>query len=65
LIRAYGANSDGWVGKEIELVLGKIKFQGELQDGVIVKPISPRNAAAENKAATEADDEFGDDDLQF
>jgi hypothetical protein len=41
LMRAYGSNSDHWTGKEIELALAKIKYQGELQDAVIVKPISP------------------------
>jgi hypothetical protein len=28
LMRAYGRNSDDWVGKEIELYLGEIEFQG-------------------------------------
>ena len=51
LMRAYGSNSDEWVGKDIELALGKIKFQGEWQDAVIVKPISPPIAAAGKKQA--------------
>jgi hypothetical protein len=66
LMRAYGANGDHWVGKEIALALGKVKFQGELQDAVIVKPISPPiTAAGKNQAAAKAEDEFGDDDIQF
>ena len=65
LMRAYGSNSDNWVGKKIELALGQIKYQGELQDAVIVKPISPPIAAAGNKAATKTEDDFGDDDIPF
>jgi hypothetical protein len=66
LMRAYESNSDNWIGKEIELALGKVKFQGELQDAVIVKPISPTiAAAAEKKAATKAEDDFGDDHIPF
>ena len=62
LMRAYGSNSDQWVGKDIELTLGQIKFQGEWQDAVIVKPISPPIAAAgKNQATTKGQDEFGDD----
>jgi hypothetical protein len=54
LVRAYGSNSDGWIGKEVELVLGRVKFQGEPQDAVIVKPISPPIAAK----SSEMDDEI-------
>jgi hypothetical protein len=39
LMRAYGPNSDDWIGKYIELTLGQLQFEGELQDAVIVKPI--------------------------
>ena len=41
LMRAYGRNSDDWVGKEIELYLGEIEFQGTPQEAVLVRPISP------------------------
>ena len=33
--------ADGWIGKEIELSLGEIEFQGEPQESILVKPISP------------------------
>jgi hypothetical protein len=39
LMRAYGSNSDDWIGKKIELTLGQLLFEGKLQDAVIVKPI--------------------------
>lgn len=41
LERAYGRNSDDWIGKEVEMVLGELEFQGKMQPAVIVKPISP------------------------
>ena len=41
LARAYGMKSNDWLGKEIELEVGKIKFQGEPQEVILVKPISP------------------------
>jgi hypothetical protein len=41
LIRAYGWDSDSWIGKEIELYVGEIEFQNKPIDAVLVKPISP------------------------
>jgi hypothetical protein len=31
LVRSYGKDSDAWVGKEIELHLGEIEYQGSPQ----------------------------------
>ena len=41
LARAYGTNSDKWVGKEIKLVIGNVDFQGKPQEAIIVETISP------------------------
>jgi len=41
LARAYGMESDDWLGKEIELEVGEIKFRGEPQEAILVKPITP------------------------
>jgi hypothetical protein len=41
LINAYGGESDGWLKKEIELSLGEAEYQGEMQESIVVKPISP------------------------
>jgi len=40
LARAYGIDSDGWVGKQIQLELGSVEYQGAMQDSIVVVPIS-------------------------
>lgn len=47
LARAYGWESDDWKGKEVELAVGEIPYQGKPQESILVKPISP---PIENKA---------------
>ena len=37
LRRAFGDDSDAWVGEHVELYLGKIKYQGSAKDAVLVK----------------------------
>ena len=38
---SYGGESDDWINKEIELSLGEVEYDGQLQETVVVKPISP------------------------
>jgi hypothetical protein len=38
LVRAFGPESESWIGKKIKLVLGTIDFRGEPQESVIVEP---------------------------
>jgi len=52
LVRAYGPDSDSWVGKEIKLKKGQVEYQGELQDSVVIEPVSPSLSAKERAAAT-------------
>src|ERR1700733_3337177 len=40
LIGAYGRDSDGWIGKEIELYAGEVKVQDKMQPAVLVRPVS-------------------------
>ena len=49
LVRAYGSESDYWIGKQIELVLGEIEYQGAPREAVLVKPISPSIKKKETK----------------
>jgi hypothetical protein len=47
LMKAYGKNSDDWLGKAVELYLGQIEFQNQPQEAVLVRPISPPLSPAE------------------
>lgn len=51
LIRAYGPDDAGWIGKEVELHLGQVPYQGKPTDSVVVKPISPALSDAERQQA--------------
>jgi hypothetical protein len=54
LMRAYGPNSDDWIGKEVELFLGEIEYQGKMQEAVLVRPISPLVKAKEQTKLKQA-----------
>jgi hypothetical protein len=41
LVTSYGDESDDWINKEIELSLGEVEYDGQMQETVVVKPISP------------------------
>jgi hypothetical protein len=55
LIRAYGTDSEHWVGEQIEMFLGKIKYQGSDHEAVLVRPISPPLKPAAEKKPPKAD----------
>ena len=55
LALAYGFESGDWIGKEVELEVGEIRYRGESQEAILVKPISP---SIEKKAPPNP--EFGD-----
>jgi hypothetical protein len=56
MIRAYGPDSKHWHGKRVELVLGKIPFNGVPTDSVIVNPLTP---------ALPPDERAADDEIPF
>jgi hypothetical protein len=63
LSRAYGDDSDGWNGKDVQLYQGEVSFEGQPQDAVRVKPITPSitaaaKAEAVKKLAQDLDDEI-------
>jgi hypothetical protein len=41
LSAAWGPETNEWIGKEVELYLGKTVYMGKEQDSVLVKAISP------------------------
>lgn len=65
LVRAYGFASGSWIGKQIELSLGKTTFEGETRDSIIVNPVSPALTAAEKAAAGELPADKMDDEIPF
>jgi len=70
LIRAYGPDSDDWVGKDIRLKLGKAPYQGETVDSVAIEPISPPiteldRAEAAAKLDSRNDDRGLNDEIAF
>jgi hypothetical protein len=62
LIDAYGADSDVWIGRQIELYLGSIRYQNEDNEAVLVKPVTPPIKPVKQKKITADDDEAAFDD---
>lgn len=71
LVRAYGNESDLWIGKMIRMFLGMIEFQGSDHEAVLIEPISPplkdgkadkadkaNKATDQKKPAVDFDDEI-------
>jgi hypothetical protein len=54
LARAYGRNSDEWVGKTIELFIGLTEYRGEQQDSILVRPVSSSAALEPGEEAASA-----------
>lgn len=53
LMRAYGSDSDRWIGKMIQMFLGVIQYQGTDHEAVLVRPISPPLKKAKAEKATD------------
>jgi hypothetical protein len=77
LQRAYGTDSVGWAGKDVELYEGEVTYEGKQQAAVLITPISPpltpeeklapvaAKAAAKPVGKDEADNSDMDDDIPF
>jgi hypothetical protein len=61
LIRAYGPNSDDWIGKEVELFAGEVEFQNKPLDAVLVKPLSPPLKPSERTKLPPGGDDLNDE----
>jgi hypothetical protein len=44
MANAWGPETDNWIGKEIELYVGKTSYEGRDRDSVLVRTISPHTA---------------------
>jgi hypothetical protein len=58
LTEAYGPKSADWLGAEIELYPGRIKFNGSENDAVLVRPVSVTKNPAQPKGEPGLDDEI-------
>ena len=41
LVRAWGSDTHAWIGKEVELNVGETEINGQVQEMIVVTPISP------------------------
>jgi hypothetical protein len=58
LIRSFGAESNDWLGKEIDLYLGEVEYEGEMKPTILVRVIS---AEVEHKAPVKPQRKKGGD----
>jgi hypothetical protein len=72
LRKAYGADSDDWIGHTVELFLGEIEYQGKMQAAILVRPISkaesdeqPAEPVKRKKPAKKSSSDDLDDEIQF
>jgi hypothetical protein len=64
LQKAYGVDSDLWIGKDVELYGGEVEYQKKMQPSVLIRPISPPLPSEAKKAAIEkfdGDKDFDDE----
>ena len=60
LIRAFGSETNNWIGAVVELYVGQVEYQDELQDSVLVKVIA---APAETSAQEPEPPPYDDNDI--
>jgi len=41
LCRDLGEDSEDWIEKEVRIYVGRVKFQGGLQDGLLIEALDP------------------------
>ena len=61
----WGSETDAWIGKQIELFVGKTEFQGKVQDSIMIRPISPPIPMAERKKPQPKQKPDFDDSIPF
>src|SRR5262245_51621117 len=61
LIRAYGDNTDDWLGRKVEASWAEVDYQNEKQAMVLLKPISPAIDKPAPKVKPKPKGKLGDD----
>jgi hypothetical protein len=66
LFRAFGRDSEDWIGHDVELFLGEIEYQGKPQEAVLLRPIPEAEfgKSPAPKKATKVKPDF-DDSVEF
>ena len=57
LARAFGDDSDGWLGRRVELYVGDLEYNGEHRPSVLVRPLGTPTAAGKTKPQSDAMDD--------
>ena len=66
LMKAYGSETDDWLGHVVELGVGTLEYQGKPQAAILVTPISPPSAEkTPAKPKPRGDGRDPDDDIPF
>ena len=65
LIKAYGPNDQDWIDCTVELYVGDLKYNGGIQEGVLVRPISPPKPLAERTPVPRNPPPDLDDEIPF
>lgn len=71
IANAWGTETNDWIGKELEMYVGKVNYQGQDMDSVMVRaispPIPPRPKPQQNlpPAARTTPRGFHDDEIPF
>jgi hypothetical protein len=67
MIKEFGDEDDDWVGCTIELYAGKLKYNGALQDSVLIRAVSlPAPGKKPERAPPAPEDKSGfDDEVPF
>jgi hypothetical protein len=59
LSKAYGWDSDSWIGHSVEIYRGEVAFKGTSKAGVLVRPLDPPTpASARSNPRGDLDDEI-------
>ncbi len=65
LIRAFGNNDQDWIGQQIELYIGTIRYNGNDNPAVLVRALNPSPAAARTPPKPQPLRDDPDDEVPF
>jgi hypothetical protein len=67
IANAWGNETNDWIGKELEMYVGKVNYQGQDMDSVLVRTISPPIPPRPTRPKTQPPSRgsFNDDEIPF